>query len=554
MPPACHPSTPAAVSWREGLPVACLGVLAYLYLFGPATLNPLNVAWMLQGDPAQHYLGWQFFRNEPWHWPLGRITRLGIPEGTGIVFTDSIPLLALLLKPFSAFLPAEFQYFGLWMLACYLLTGYFALRLLGPFTENRALRIAAASFFLLSPPLLLRGYGHEALMAQWLLLAGIDACLRGWQWPRWFVLVLVAALVHPYLLLMMLGLLCAANLQAGLVEPGGLMKRARQNAVILAGLVVVLFAAGHVGIKGSLAGEGYGFFSMNLAALVDSETEPNFGHARLVPDIPAATQGQYEGFLYLGGGMILLGVLAIGLMLARIGPAAPARATPVWPLIAVAAVFWLLALSNEITFARWHLFTVPLPSALLDLLSIFRASGRLGWPAFYLVTLGILVVIVRRLPARVALGALLAALLLQVVDLGSHYRGLRKAIEARTHWVTPLQSPQWQSLAAGADRLLILPPHPRMEDLYIPFAHLAAAHGLATNAAHTARVEPARIEADGRGLGASLAHGGYDPRTLYVMPQREGLAHVPPALAGRLLELDGYHVLPPGLAFPIPAR
>lgn len=551
MPPARHLSTPAAVSWRENLTVGVLGVLVYLYLFGPATLNPVNYAWMLQGDPAQHYLGWQFFRNEPWQWPLGHITRLGMPAGTGIVFTDSIPLLALLLKPFSGLLPAEFQYFGLWMLACYLLTGYFALRLLGRFTDHRALRIVAASFFLLSPPLLLRGYGHEALMAQWLLLAGIDACLHGWQWPRWLVLVLVAALVHPYLLLMVLGLLLAANLQAVAGEPRRLLlKRAGQNVLILGSLVAVLVAAGHFSAKGSLAGEGYGFFSMNMAALVDSETEPKFGHARLVPDIPAATQGQYEGFLYLGGGMLALGLIAIGLLLARLGPPMPRQAHPLWPLVAVAGLFWLLALSNQVTLGGWHLFTLPLPQSLLDLLSVFRASGRLGWLAFYLITLGILAVIVRRLPARVALGVLTVALLLQAVDLASHYRGLRKAIHARTQWVTPLQSPQWQAFAADAERLLILPPHPRMEDLYIPFAHLAAAHGLATNAAHTARIEPARIEAFGQGLANTLARGGYDPRTLYVIPQREGLAHVPPALAGQLVELDGYHVLPPGLAHP----
>lgn len=551
MQPPRPPLIASAISWRESLAVGFLGTLIYFYLFGPATLNPAHYAWMLQGDPAQHYLGWQFFRNEPWQWPLGRIARLGIPEGTGIVFTDAIPLLALLLKPFSGLLPAEFQYFGLWILACYLLTGYFALRLLGHFTENRVLRIVAASFFLLSPPLLLRGYGHEALMAQWLLLAGIDACLRGWQWQRWLVLVLVAALVHPYLLLMVLGLLLAANLQAVPVEPRRMLpKRAGQNALILGSLVAVLVAAGHFSGKGPLAGEGYGFFSMNMAALVDAETEPKFGHARLVPDIPAATQGQYEGYLYLGGGMIALGLIASGLMLARIGPPAPRRTHPVWPLVAVAGLFWLLALSNHVTLAGWHLFTLPLPQKLLDLLSIFRASGRLGWPAFYLLTLGILAVIIRRLPARIALGVLAIALLLQVVDLSDHYREQRKAIRARTQWVTPLQSPQWHLLAAQASQLLVLPPHPRMEAFYIPFAHLAAAHGLATNAAHNARVEPARIESFGQGLVHTLARGGYDPRTLYVIPQREGLAHVPPALAGHLVVLDGYHVLPPGLARP----
>ena len=43
---------------RCGIPeiavIALLATLLYLQLFGANTLNPLNVRWMLHGDPAQH--------------------------------------------------------------------------------------------------------------------------------------------------------------------------------------------------------------------------------------------------------------------------------------------------------------------------------------------------------------------------------------------------------------------------------------------------------------------------------------------------------------------
>ena len=548
--------TASAISWREILLVGLLGLLLYLYVFGPATLNPTHYAWMMKDDPAQHYLGWQFFRNEPWHWPLGHISRIGIPEGTSIVFTDSIPLLALLFKPFSGLLPAEFQYFGLWILACYLLTGFYALRLAGHFIDSPAQRVVVACFFLLSPPLHLRGYGHEALMAQWLLLAGMDVYLGGWQWRRWLALVLVAALVHPYLLLMTLGLLFAANVQALWLTHNPRPKTlAWQNLVIFIALTVTIAAAGHIGSGRAMAGEGYGFFSMNMASLLS----PVLSGSRFFRDFATATEGQYEGFVYLGAGVIFLGIMALAFSLPRrqeIQPPSqlrqPAQFLPrlIWPLAIVAFVFWLLALSNHVTLLESSLFTVPLPDAVLNLLSVFRASGRFGWPAFYLLTLGILVVVSRCLPARLALGVLIAALVLQIGDLSGQHRKLRNLIRTRAQWVTPLQSPQWTVLAARADTLLILPPHPAMEIIYMPFAHLAATHGLATNAAHTARVDPARIQAFGQGIAKALAQGGYNPRTLYVMPQREGIANVPPALVGSIIELDGYFVLPPGLPRP----
>ena len=80
---------------------------------------------MYQDDPATHFLGWHFFRNEPWHLPLGLNWAYGMEMSSSIVYTDSIPLLALIFKPFSNYLPTLFQYTGLWILICFALQGTF---------------------------------------------------------------------------------------------------------------------------------------------------------------------------------------------------------------------------------------------------------------------------------------------------------------------------------------------------------------------------------------------------------------------------------------------
>lgn len=540
--------------WAGVIAVSLPAVLLYVYLFGADTLNPANTAWMLHGDPAQHYLGWQFFRNEPWQWPPGQIQRLGLPDGTSIVFTDAIPLLALLFKPFSSLLPAEFQYFGAWILGCFVLNGFYGYRLIARYTEDRCQRIIAACFFIVSPPLLLRGYGHESLMAQWLVLAGIEACLDGWSPRRWLVLALMAALCHPYLLIIELGLMSASAATALWIDRSHLWRNLLvQGAGICIVLIAVMVLIGYFSGTGQLAAEGYGFYSMNVLALVD----PLLGWSRFIRQRPIHPDfailgnfGQYEGFLYLGAGMILLGSMALALFVAKPQTtAAVSRCTTRrwWPLIAIATLFWVLALSNKIMFSNIHLGTVPLPDAVYRVFSIFRASGRFGWIAFYLLNLGILVVIIQRLPTRSANVLLFVVLLLQIADQSEKYKEFRQFIRQRTTWQTPLQSPQWTELAKAAKQLVIVPPHRPMQSIYLPFAHLAALQHLGTNAAYVARGSIDEADAYGKEASRSLADGVYNPDVLYVFPEKAGVALLPERLKSALLELDGYTILPPGL-------
>lgn len=540
----------AAPRWGETVATLLLAGVVYNFLFGLDSLLPGNYAWMLHGDTAQHYLGWQFFRQEAWQWPPGRILAYGHPTGTAIVFTDSIPLLAFLFKPVAGLLPAEFQYFGLWIFACYLLSGYFGLRLLARATPHPALRILGACFFILSPPLLLRGYGHEALMAHWLLLAGIDTGLRGWSGPRWLAWSAIAALCHPYLLLMVLGLMAASAITTVMIDKNQrLAAVAGQGAGIGLILLLLMGLAGHFSGTGPLAAEGYGYFSMNLLSLID----PLLGWSRFIRQRPIHPDyavlgnfGQYEGFLYLGAGMILLVAMALALHLARPQP----LARRCWPLAAVGLIFWLLALSNVITFGEQRLFTVPLPDNLHQALSTFRASGRFGWPAFYLIHLAALTLILRHLPPRGALVVLAATLTLQLADQSDKYREFRGIIRQRMTWQTPLQSPQWAAFAQRASRLIIVPPLPDMTHAYIPFAHLAARHHLATNAANISHAGTRGVGDHGASIAAALRQGQYDPHTLYVFPQPEGASQLPGAWQQQLHTLDGYQVLPPGLTLP----
>ena len=104
--------------YRWPLTGALLGALIFLLLYGVRVLDPTSVDWILNNpspDPAQHYLGWELFRRSPVHLPyIGANYNAVYPFRTSVLFTDSLPLAALLFKLLGGILPTRFQYFGWW--------------------------------------------------------------------------------------------------------------------------------------------------------------------------------------------------------------------------------------------------------------------------------------------------------------------------------------------------------------------------------------------------------------------------------------------------------
>jgi hypothetical protein len=188
---------------------ALIGFLWYLELGGAPTLLPTNIDWVLDGDWRQHWLGWLFFRREPWTFPLGTITSLPYGIGTTIGFTDSNPLVSLMLKPFSSWLPEVFQFIGPWLALCFVLQGYMGAKLASLITKDPLQQVLGGCLFVFSPILAAR-MGHDTLCAHWILLGLIYTGLRDYRdsadarrtsW--WSVAaVVMAAAIHPYLAVM----------------------------------------------------------------------------------------------------------------------------------------------------------------------------------------------------------------------------------------------------------------------------------------------------------------------------------------------------------------
>src|SRR6185436_5479150 len=103
-------------------------------------------------------------------------------------------------------------------------------------------------------------------------------------------------------------------------------------------------------------GRGYGFFSMNLLAPIN----PMSYGSVLLPALPVAAYGQFEGYNYLG-----LGVIALWAIDLVFRPRAVLRLLDrrTAPLVVLAVLCTIAAASSTITIGSATVASVRLPAA-----------------------------------------------------------------------------------------------------------------------------------------------------------------------------------------------
>lgn len=527
---------------------AALGAVFFIWIAGTRALDPGEIGWLMRYDWTVHFFGWHFFRSEPWHWPPGLIERYYAPLGTSIGFTDSVPLVAMALKPIAAWLPATFQYIGAWLLLCFALQGAFGAWLIAQWTPRASLQAAGAMLFVLMPVLLVR-IGHPALCAQWLLLWALviafrpdERRFRTWEWG---LLGVIAGLVHPYLAVMVLVMLAGITLTPPV---HAIRRRAPAAGLAVIATVAAWWASGLFSVSGaeSMATEGLGHYSMNLLAPITPT-----GWSWFLPDLPRATTGQdYEGFQYLGLGV--LAMIALAALISLLGTRAPEHSSTWAPphsstrapehpgtpapgtlapgtrapwapghlgTLLSCSLMAVYALSPRITFGSRLLLDLSGPWS--EPMAVFRSTGRFFWPMAYLLLAWALATTIRRFPSRLALAIVLPAVMLQFVDLhGAHEERRRTAHSPGFYaWTNPMTSSVWEGVLPLYDHLVLYPPPQCGQSpvAFEPAAYLAGLHGLTINTGGVARPDEAARLRYCRALGDQVKAGTIDDRSLYIM-------------------------------------
>jgi hypothetical protein len=537
-----HPRSPLAGVALLG---AAIGLAAYFMLGFNHLLAVHHIAWMLAPtvdhpyyDPGTMFLGWHFLRHASWKWPLTLDRSYGLELGSSVVFSDSIPLLAVFFKIFSPWLGPVFQYTGIWLLACFLLQGMFGALLGWRIAPNWSATAIIAAFLALSPVMLERSGCEYSLVGHWIVLWGLYLCLT----PRttnirwvWLAPLFCAVGISFYFTPMVLALWGADALMAA-NRSRRIIKFLMLEAVAV-GVTVYLsmWGFGYLVISSASATtDGFGKFAVNLLGPIDPWGWSNFfKHTDFAPNHLG------EGYAYLGLGMILLAAMAL-LSLVRNPP--PLRQwIRFWPLGAVLVAMAVFSLSNQIALGSRVLV---LPNIWFKLSGIFRASGRLFWPFYYGLWLAIFFLVTRDLkPWR---GAILLGLMfgVQYADIAPLFDHLHEENSARYTWRSPLQDPFWAVAVKKYDEIVVVPSGHMLP--YVPLAFLAGSNGLSTNAVYVNRSPPGIGKTSDhrlQRLAADLPSG----KVLYIVPEQDRFDELCSHLDARhgFGQINGYNIIAP---------
>lgn len=578
--------------------IGCLtGCITFLLIYGTSILSFTNTSWLMSSDRlegicdlTQHYMGWVFYRNSPWHFPLGLLDGL-YSAPISITYTDSIPLFAIFFKMLSPLLPMQFQYFGLFGLISYILTGGFGALLIHRFIPSHPFCLLSAVFFVVSPVLTKRMFYHTALAAPFLILAAFCLCAYAASMKSvtkiscWSILSAVSVLINPYYIPMVLGIMLCGLLYEFLHK----MKMKTLLFSISAPIISFLLAGYISGMfYGSVRASANGLndLSFNLLQFFNPLNEQlriinrNYlwteqNYSRLLPTLPLASPWQVEGFSYLGAGMILILVLVSIKFLYRFIQGACAGSCPVILCISIGfIVFTFLALSPTAVVLDHTLYSITYPAAIYRLLSVFRSTGRLIWPVYYAcVALGLAGI--GRLffnlcasgdhkggyisGSKVFLQILLPGicLLLQLYDLSPSlvqkhdtYAGITDSIT----YESPLTSKAWEVLGTSCEKIVFYPP--AHYGLYCDpfesctFTAYADRYHLSCNITYLSRNLSAQADADTYSHFSQRKAGASFPENIYIFFD---ISEVPPAsdtglnyykidqrIVGTELDLSGY--------------
>jgi hypothetical protein len=520
--------------WAAFIVPFILGGLFYVFNFGLYTLDFNNVNWLLLsidnpqsigGDLKQHYTGWLFFRESGWDFPLGTIQQLAYPTGLAITYTDSIPLLAIPIKLFSGIIPDNFQYFGLWGLISYSLTGGLAGLIVRKFNRNVFVIVLGASFFILSPIVFERMFIHTALAAHWIILLCIALILYKHKIATlkkfilaWSSVMILSVLVHPYFIPMVIAFFATALI----LDYDNIKKSALKAVLPLFSGLFVFWAIGGLSIRGVNSG-GLGEYAHNINTPINP-----LGWSNYLQDLPLHTKSG-ETMAYLGMGIIALLPVALYIAFMNIERIINwAKQTynnrlliVKYSLLALIILgLYLFALSPIIQFNQYGI-NIPTPNILEEIWSIFRATARIYWALYYVLITVVLAIIIFGFKGSKK-GYLLPIFLsvflfIQFVDVAYSNAAINKRNKLARVETVAIQEPQKEiaALAKGKQHIVWIDAGLTTADAYM-LLDIALAYNMTVNDGYFARSPRQDIDNGKANAIRQLQLGTLDVNTLYI--------------------------------------
>ena len=413
-----------------------------------------SVQWLHDGDEsAYNQLGWHFFQSDIWRFPLGNNPNYGDALGTSIVYSDSVPLLALFFKTLKSLLPGDFQYFSFWYFFCFYFQLFFSFKILKKFTNSDLYSVVGSLFFLFSPIFINRVDFHVGLSGQGILLfalyLGLTSKIEKSKF-LWILVINLASLIHFYFTAMIFVVYSILRISNFYFEKESFFKPLKDFFIVTIFTLLTLYVVGYFEIKVvDSIGLGFGDYKLNLLSFFDpGPTSNNVFWSLLLPDIKLSPGEQLEGFNYLGLGQMLVLLFAFIAFFNknyRESLLSIKSNKEIKIFVLISFLFTLWALSNKISIGSYTIIEIPLNKYIYGLLSIIRSSGRVFWIVNYFLLILSIIIIYTCFKKKHSLSIIALFLIIQIVDISP---GLKKRIgqhtnENKSHF---LQDPIWGKL------------------------------------------------------------------------------------------------------------
>ena len=498
---------------------ALIGAVLFFMIYGYATLLPTNVSFLYNSTDADvfsHQLGFDFYRISPWRWPLGLQSYYPYPYDCSVIYTDSIPLLAIIFKLLAPILPEYFQYFGLWIFICFILQGVSASLIFRKLKIDYLRTMLCVPFFIINVPFLFRCFHHSAIAGQWLILFSILMIISEAEMSfksrliRWSLLCGGSVLIHGYLFVLVGFLMSFSTFYQFLYY-----KKRKSSITVFVSCVIttlmVYYLAGGMLKYESVVMRGFPNYVFDPVDLVNP-----FLYSTFLPRIvyPSST----ESAVYFGIAFIVLLVFSIIVLIQK-------RKTIIVfvkdhrifvVLVFLASVF-LFVLSEGVRprIAGHVVFDLIGENPDYDVaafLSSFRATARFILPVWYMIQAGVLYIVCRSIKSRILFPiVMISCVIVQYAELvPKTAKGAADSVV--TGYSTEFNDSFDNVFSSEAKHLSLI------NDDYeaiAPIAVFAAHHGMTLNNSKACRGPKNSIQADVDAWNA----GKLANDTIYVIPE-----------------------------------
>jgi hypothetical protein len=428
-----------------------IGFISFLIYFGFSALDTANIDWLIRDDHAQSLMGWLYFSNSPWLFPLGTIPNYTYPIGSTIGFNDTFPWFAIGAKFVSSILPIGKQIHGLWMLTNFVLQGVFSFLLLKSLGVRRPMAMIGVLFFVTSPILIFRfDIGHASLCAHWCVIAALWLAVKhhGRDAPLvlWLTLLTFSWTTHPYIGAMVFAIAvahCGHSVRTLLIR----------GSILMTASIVLLYTLGFFSSSGSNSEGGFHHFSSDILGFFNPRDRSS-----LIPGREKA--GQYEGLAWLGTGGVFLLLLSLwdaqksgrGVLSFLYKPQHKT-------LVLICLAMALFSLGSRVRiWGSWIASLESLYQHLDFVTGPFRSAGRFIWPLYYLV-FAFVILQIQEFKARKLSGSvlLLIGFGLQLIDQFPFLQSDARMLSRKG--LSELTSQKWTQMDGVFKHIALVPPH-----------------------------------------------------------------------------------------------